>query len=85
MCHRCKSDFGIIFATFSRTGTAAGMADVAFEMLDTSHDGKLQFSAFIKFIAGKQSKYPREYERKVEINIHLVFLRNSSYYPDRIL
>jgi len=46
-----EADFGIIFATFSRTGTAAGMADVAFEMLDTSHDGKLQFSEFIKFIA----------------------------------
>jgi Ca2+-binding EF-hand superfamily protein len=49
--HITENDFSIIFATFSRTGTSEGIADVAFNMLDISGDGNLEFSDFIKFLA----------------------------------
>lgn len=38
-------------------GTAAGLADVAFEMIDTSHNGNLMFSEFIKFVASDTSPF----------------------------
>ena len=46
-----EEDFNIIFATFSRTGTGAGMSDVAFSMLDSTQSGTLVFKDFIRFMA----------------------------------
>jgi len=45
-----QQDFGIIFATYSRTGEGAGLADVAFAAADTQNTGSLPFEEFIKFL-----------------------------------
>lgn len=46
-----ESDFGIIFATFSRTGSGDALADIAFAMADPASTGEIGFEDFIKFLA----------------------------------